>query len=219
MNRDLRKVEKCLRTAYAKLEHVKSNNEHYRKLEENYKKLSELQSDYEDYVRLLKKLLLNLQTEYGEFRERRLAFLNESITDRLLKIFPERGFSAKIEYEDKRGKEMARLVLNDPLGRVRRPSMTEGDLCKYLICYAAIESVVTSLGRNIIYIDEAFGVASDVNKPKIGQLLQSSVENGMQIILVSQSKELYEEVKHREFQLEFHPETETAVLVGVVDVD
>lgn len=219
MGYDPKLIERKLRNKYAQIEKLKSNNERHKKLEEELDKLLKLQKDYEDYMKLLKKILLNVQLEYQDFRERRLEFLNESITNKIMKIFPNRGMMAKIVYEEHRGQETAKLILVDPLGRVSKPKIAEGDLCKYLICYAAIESVIISLGKNKIFIDEAFGVASETNKPRIGEILHRSASNGMQIILISQDKELYEGVPHREFWLQLDEITNEAHLVKEVDVD
>jgi len=218
-NYNARAIEKGLREKYAQIETIKTNNEHYKKLENDLQQLEELQEDYVTYMQLLKKVLLNVQLEYQEFRERRLEFLNETITNKIMKIFPNRGLMAKIVYNEKHGKETAKLTLTDPLGRVYKPQIAEGDLCNYLICYAATEGVIVSLGKNKIYIDEAFGVASEKNKPRIGEILNRSAKNGMQIILISQAKELYEGIPHREFLLEMDEIQHKAVLVKTVDVN
>ena len=83
MGYDPKLIERKLRNKYAKIEKLKSNNERYKKLEEELNELLKLQKDYEDYMKLLKKILLNVQLEYQDFRERRLEFLNESITNKI----------------------------------------------------------------------------------------------------------------------------------------
>lgn len=62
--------------------------------------------------------------------------------------------------------------------------------------------MVKGLNTQTVYVDEAFGVSSKANLPKIGEILQESINDGLQVILISQSSELYNSVSRREIHLE-----------------
>ena len=112
------------------------------------------------------------------------------------------GFKAEITCDFKRGNNKASLRLIDRAGNVHLPYLSEGKLCQYLISFATTIGVVKGLNTQTVYVDEAFGVSSKANLPKIGEILQESINDGLQVILISQSSELYNSVSRREIHLE-----------------
>lgn len=97
------------------------------------------------------------------------------------------GFKAEITCDFKRGNNKASLRLIDRAGNVHLPYLSEGKLCQYLISFATTIGVVKGLNTQTVYVDEAFGVSSKANLPKIGEILQESINDGLQVILISQS--------------------------------
>ena len=102
-------------------------------------------------------------------------------------------------------------------GFMRKPQMSEGKLCQYLISFAAVYSVVKSLGGSSIYVDEAFGVASTARLGDVGEMLNKCVHDGMQIILVSQKADLYCEIPHREIVMHKDSISDSVIIDNITD--
>lgn len=184
------------------LERAKVLNEQIQEL--NAKRLSAellLQKiqEYLDDLVLLKSMSI---AESKAFKKRRLQYLNQSITDELAKIFPEEHFTAQIETDFKYGSDKAQLVLIDQSGKKRIPYISEGKLCQYMLSFSSTVGTIKGLGKHNIYIDEAFGAASQNKLVELGNILGPVLDEGIQIILVSQHSELYENLPRREFRLQ-----------------
>ena len=197
------------------LERVISSNKEYEKIKAEKIAGEEIVARLDKYLIDLNQLKDNVSLEDKEYRNRRIKFLSDQITDMLYRFFPDKGFEAKINFDDKRRVSNAGLKLIDKSGVERNPELSEGMLLQYLISYAAINAVLDSVDKHIIFIDEAFGVASQQNLPKIAEMLQQSCESGMQIILATQNPLLYNSIPHKVFQLELDP-VEDKVMVGDV---
>lgn len=154
---------------------------------------------YLDKLQLLKNAVIN---ESNQYRTRRLEYLNNLITESLSKVFPEKGYVADVSCDFNR-RDTVTLELKNSLGRYIDPEMQEGMLLQYLISFSAMSGIAKGLGSKILYIDEAFGASSMENLPKVGELLSELVNNGIQIILVSQNPLLYDEIPRKEFFLEY----------------
>jgi hypothetical protein len=185
----------------AALENAKVINAKREELTYKYNHVYSLRRKCNNHVLKLEQLLKIINQEDAAFRERRIAFLNEHVTEELLKIFPSKGYEAKIDCDFKRSNGIATLTLKDKYGIERIPEITEGKLCQYLISFASTVGAVKGLGTNNIYIDEAFGVSSSNNLPKIGEIIANTVEGGLQIILISQNSGLYTDIPRREIHL------------------
>lgn len=201
----------------AALERAKAVNDQYIHLQTEVTKLQELQQRCYQHNLKLSQLNKVLEAEDAAFRKRRITFLSDHITEILLKIFPADGFKAQIDCDFKRGSGVANLTLKDKYGYERMPDISEGKLCQYLISFASTVGAVESLHAVSVYIDEAFGVSSADNLPKIGEMLQSTSDNGMQIILISQKADLYSEIPHREIHLLLDKNTDTTSVLEIKD--
>lgn len=183
------------------LEKAKEMNQRYEALQALLQKTSSVLEDSIQQTIRLERLIKMIDKEDSEFKERRITFLKDRITLELQKIFPEDAFTASIDCDFKRGNGTASLTLKDKYNIERSPDITEGKLCQYLISFAATVATVKGLSSDNIYIDEAFGVSSEANLPRIGEIIANTVKDGMQIILVSQKPELYNEIPRKEFHL------------------
>lgn len=184
------------------LERSKVINEEVKKLRIRVDAIDEMLFDVVGQLNSLKKLETIITKESDSFRERRVTYLDDQITDALSVIFPEKDFKAKIQYDFKYGSSKAYLRLKDRKGNNRSPFVTEGKLCQYTIGFISTVSTVVGLGASIIFIDEAFGVSSKKNLPKIGEMIQSYADTGLQFIIISQSSDLYADIPRREIHLE-----------------
>lgn len=202
---------------HAELERAKVLNAEYEKVAIKAQTLERLQDSCYRHLLKLEQLKKIIDKEDASFRERRITFLSEHITQELLKIFPAEGYTAKIDVDFLRGNGTATLTLIDKYGVERIPEITEGKLCQYLISFAATVGAVKGLGTNNIYVDEAFGVSSTDNLPKIGDMLNATVEEGMQLVLISQNAGLYSDIPRREICLELNSITDSAEVVEVID--
>lgn len=196
---------------------VKANNEKIEKIRAKKDSVEALLEKIDKYIRNLKFLLKVIVIEETRFRERRLDFVNKSITQSLDLIFPDENFAAFVDCDINRDKGYAQLFLRDPDGNDRIPSIQEGKMCQYLISFAAIVAVTSALNSSSIFIDEAFGAASEDNIQKMGPVLERLARNGMQIILVSQNSTLYENIERREICFHKDPLSRKVIIDDVKD--
>lgn len=218
MNReDLDAIRVQLNNKKIALERAKAINDKYIQVQSDIARLQLLQDQCYKHRIKLEQLTKILEKEDASFRTRRINFLNDHVTEELLKIFPSKGFKAKIDCDFKRGSGLATLYLIDKNNVERSPDITEGKLCQYLISFASTVGAIKSLQASNIYIDEAFGVSSTENLPKIGEMLLDTVKDGTQLILISQKADLYSEISHREIHLELNEAEDTARVVKVED--
>ena len=217
LERDLAIYDRKIVDKKLELERVRMRNKQIEQLRQKESDLQELLQEVQNYRDNLHTLNAIVHNEDNAFKERRIGYLNDEITENLLKIFPSKGFTARIDCDLKRGTGKASLRLIDKEGRVHIPYISEGKLCQYLISFAATIGAVKGLDTNTVYIDEAFGVASADNLPEIGEILQDSVSENLQIILISQNKSLYEEIPHRLIALEEDPMDGSVILKGITD--
>ncbi|NBH96596.1 hypothetical protein D7Y41_02625 [Anaerotruncus sp. 1XD22-93] len=199
------------------LERSKVMNQELLKLNAKKDAIQQVKDDLSAYVDLLFYLKRTVLAEDTAFRERRVEYLNNVITEELQKIFPHSGLQAKIAYNDKYSRTKATLRLVDSDGYSRKPKIAEGKLCQYLISFAAVNGVVRSLGYSNIYVDEAFGVSSPENLPRVGESLQQSIDSGMQIVLVSQNPALYESIPRQEIHLRHEPADGRTVIDNIAE--
>lgn len=157
--------------------------------------------------------------ENDAFQKRRVEYIEDQITNALAIIFPEDDFTAKIEYDFKYGSSKAYLHLKDANGNGHLPFMTEGKLCQYLISFISIVSTVMGLGASEIFVDEAFGVSSENNLPKIGKMIKSYSDDGIQFIIIAQNSDLYADIPRREIRFHKEPATNGFELSGKVVID
>jgi DNA repair exonuclease SbcCD ATPase subunit len=143
-----------------------------------------------------------VRDEEVRFKEKRLRFVDDNITERLDIIFPSKGLVAETHCDFNHLQTKLRLYLKDRFGNLRPPYVTEGKGAQQLISFTAAESTLRLLGKNILYLDEAFSNASGETLEKIQPMLQKSVEDGFQLIVVSHSDEIYSNLSRREIHLE-----------------
>lgn len=208
--------DKINRLEYKKDLSEKNNKIHEKTKQEYITLLSSLE-EIDNIYKMLNNLKDCLNTEYVEFKNRRVNYLADLISDTLFKIFPDERFKSKIIYTDKRRAVKPVLYLEDNLGQLRKPSVTEGKLCQYLISYAAVIAITGINSCNKLFIDEAFGVASENNRPKIGKMIESLVSTGYQLILISQNSDLFCDIQRREIHMEIDKNRKAVVVTDVID--
>lgn len=200
-----------------RIESAIDTNRKFEKLKKQKVFADDLVADAKKQIADLQRLLQVIKVEEGNFRERRLNYIGECITQALEKIFPNERFRASVECDVSRGKNLAQLVLTDSSGNERMPFVQEGKMCQYLISFAAIRGVTEALGSDAVYIDEAFGAASLDNVQKVGPILEQMAESGTQIILVSQNPALYDGIAHREICFHKDDSEQRVVIDSVTD--
>lgn len=143
--------------------------------------------------------------------------LSNYITEEIAKIFPNEGYTAKINYDYKNRNKVATLSLIDLKGHESSPEICEGLLLQYLISYSVVIAIAKALNISNLYIDEAFGAASSDNLPKIGDRIKDSVADGIQTLMITQREELYADIPRREIVLEKNPNTKSVQIVSCKD--
>ena len=208
MNRRLRVAE--LQNEYsvslAKVLNDKSiidNNENIRKTVRELKELKAEVQDHADRLDLIKKLALD---EDSKFKRLRLEYIETGIKSDLDVIFSEQNLVPRITLDNSRNSSKAELTLIDKQGNPRNPKLSASGLMKQLISFGATFCICSLLGSRILFVDEAFGASSNSNKRKIAKILQSAVDSGFQILLISQGAELYDELNRHQVNLKFDGE-------------
>lgn len=188
-----------------RLARAQSENERYEEFQSKLDDLSVMSNRINNYHHLLNLMLTRAKAESTEYKKRRLEFLTEEIRSNMDYIFPKESFIPRIEPSIYRGKEICKLKLEDSLGNMRNPAITEGGLAQQLISFSSSLAVVLLKGGKVFYIDEAFANSSDDNRYKLGLILNKYIKkHRRQIILISQSSQLYEYVDRREIKLSKH---------------
>lgn len=149
-------------------------------------------------LRVLKQIV---KREEIAFKERRLAYIAGKITEQLDYIFPAKGLRSEINCNFERNNMKLKLALVDGSNNVRPPYLTEGKFAQQLISFSAAAACTELLGKNILYLDESFSNASQDNLERTQSVLQSHRDKGFQIILISQSSVLFNDLPRREIHL------------------
>ena len=199
-----------------KIQSVEENNKQIEYLRIRKERLDKITRDYQRLLSALNLIMTASQTVSDKIQQERVAFINDSITLKLKEYFPEHDYTAKLNFEPGRAKTV-RLELINKDGIVSTPAIGQGKLLQYMTGYAATQALVSGLQMHNIFIDEAFGVGSDLRLPSIGDMLAKSAEDGIQIVLVSQNSSLYSHIPTRQFNLEYNQGLTT--LKEVVDYD
>lgn len=214
--RDRDFFERKLYQKHAELERARVTNEMREKVESRKSEVEEVTLELEKYLFDLKRLRAVLETEDRDFKNRRLDYVDSLITDSLSAIFPDDGLKAKLHCEFNR-KNGVDLELVDKYDNELSPDICSGKLQQYLISFAAVAGIANGLGIKQLYVDEAFGVAAPSILGEIGKVIQKSVDNGMQIILIAQNSGLYQDLPRREIKLKKSVETDAIEVVSEED--
>ena len=169
---------------------AEENNKRRDILETEKAKTERLLGELERYRERLSVLKAAVEHENDRFHTRRLEFLNDTITESVAKIFPQMGLTAKV-YCDFNRRNKTRMSLFDKHGREHLPRVCQGKLMQYLISFAAVAGITKGLGMSSLYVDEAFGAGAEAILPEVGSVVQAQVDEGMQVVLVSQHSDLY----------------------------
>jgi hypothetical protein len=178
------------------------------KVEMKRQKLLSLLNESSTLLSFLKQRLLDFRVlqeivgkEEVSFKQRRLSYLDGNITENLQYIFPKKSLYAKTSCNFDRKNMKLHLSLVDTKGYIRPAYLTEGKFAQQLISFTAAKSCTKLLGKDKLYLDEAFSNSSEDNLLKMQKLLQESVNEGFQIILISQSNLLFSDISHHEIVL------------------
>lgn len=198
------------------IERAKDINKEIESITADKDETQALYNQVEQYFSTLSQLKLMISKESNEYKQRRKDYLDDGITESLMPIFPESGFRADVILDTFRGQNIAYLRLINKYGMERIPASQEGKMCQYLVSFGAINHVVSALGLHNIYIDEAFGASSMKNLVKMGDLLDKSIKDGNQLIVISQNPLLYDSIPRREIR--FHKdEFSNAVVIDSIE--
>lgn len=201
-----------------KLERAKVCNEQYKKLKARYAQLDEECTRATELNIALKKVLLIAHREDLNYKEKRKLLLESIIDSSLVNIFPNEELHAKLSCDFKRNSSQITLRLQDKHGRLRKPTISEGQMMQYLISVSAMFGVLNNLGCTSVYLDEAFSVSSPENLVKVGKELNKYIKAGMQIFCISQNSEIYDGIPHRAFYMHKDPIEECVVIDKMIDV-
>lgn len=216
MAKDLPYFERRMYQQYAEFERAKLNNEMREKLKIKYDSLNEILEELKVYYATLKKIAAAVDSEDRNYKNRRLGYLNNLITESLANIFPDKSLQASVECDFDR-KNVVTLTLSDVYGNELDPDICSGKLQQYLISFASVAGIALGLGVNNLYVDEAFGVAAPEILGEIGQVIQHHVDNGMQIVIISQNPGLYQDLPRHEIRLKTNTATNEVIVESEID--
>lgn len=140
----------------------------------------------------LKAFDLAVTNNESEWRDAVLSVLETEIVNDLNYVFPTDGYNVSLSTKVLRGKihitvQVRSFNVSEMPGRI---TGTQGRLFQQVVSFAALISVISLLGINTVYIDEAFSGSSKGNIKKIGRLLDSLKERGFNIIMIAQDTSL-----------------------------
>lgn len=195
------------------LAEAKKTNEELVDLTKNLNEVKELRAEIENNITAYKTLIKVTKAEDLNYKNRRLAFIEENLDNYIDLIFPNEGFKAKINCGVKYNTERAVLTLQNKVGRISKPKRLEGKLCRQLINFSATKVISECFNLNKLYLDEAFTASSRENLTKISTIVKSAIDSGAQIILIEQEDGVYKDLPRREIHISKNPLTlETSVL-------
>lgn len=206
-----------LMNAKRKLKDAKNTQKVYDDLKSKLTTISNVRgeiSDEIDHIKLYKKLV---DREDASYKDKRTHFIEAQIEEPMALIFPTKNFKVKLDMSTFRNKIRASLKLQDKFGRVCKPKMGEGKLCRQLISFGGSCAVSKTYGMDKVFTDEAFSASSPENLTKVGTLIKDIVEDGKQVILVEQQDTIYKDISRREIRIDTDPITEDVVILEVVD--
>lgn len=166
------------------------------------------------YIRALEKILLATKKEDSSFKATRLNYLKAKIKSEQERIFDD-TFDVELKPDLVRNKRVAKLRISINGGKLTNPVNSSGGFGQQLISSSGSLAVLELLNKNKVFIDEAFNASSTENLSHVGEMLKPYPENGVQIILISQSGALYQDLPRREIILE--RSNDEARLVSVKD--
>lgn len=197
----------------SQLMEAKKTNAELVDLTKNLNEVKELRAEIENNIAGYKTLIKITKAEDLNYRNRRLAFIEENLDNYIDLIFPNEGFKSKINCRVKYNSERAVLTLENKVGRVSKPKRLEGKLCRQLINFSATKVISECFNLYKLYLDEAFTASSRTNLTKISTIIKSAVESGTQILLIEQEDGVYKDLPRREIHISKNPLTlETSVL-------
>lgn len=189
-----------LRNARIQLEKDRLNNEkvdYYKKCLNELECLCDRAEQYTDSLKLVEAAVIK---EIHDYQIRKIDYLNDLITKAISRIFPQRKVRAELKSDFSRTDKVS-LLLYDDMDNMFIPYVCEGKLMQYLISVSAVAAITKSLSCSNIFIDEAFGVARMDHLEDLGDLLQSFVDEGLQVVVISQNPALYNSLKRHEIHL------------------
>ena len=80
-----------------------------------------------------------------------------------------------------------------------------------------MSGIVKGLGIKNLYVDEAFGVAAPEIMGEIGKVVQHSVDDDLQIIMIAQNPCVYQDLPRHEITLKKDPVTKSVHVVSEID--
>lgn len=218
MRNDLMRLKTKLVYKQAYVQSQKNVNKNYYVLKERLDDLSYNIDTLSKYKSNLKNLLNAVESEDNKFKDKRLGYIKSIVESNLDFIFPEKEFSVKIVPNVVRGKVKSGLALFDKYNNILDPEENEGGLLQEVLAFSSALTIISLLGGNSFYIDEAFGASSMKNKPKLGVILNKYVESGLQILMVSQSPALYDSLSRREIHLKQNEHLKV-VVDDIIDIE
>ncbi|WP_304427901.1 hypothetical protein [uncultured Clostridium sp.] len=185
------------------LDFAKENNNKIIKYKKEYEDALAVKEEYDQYIKALDLYYKLCIRESNNYKNKRLDYLCSFIDDKLYLIFPDEDFKSKIVTENVGSIRKTYLELHkQDSGEIEIPETCQGKLCQQLLSFSASTALVKSLGMNRLFLDEAFSASAPKNLTKIGSILKTMVDDGMQIILIEQEQEIYKDLPRREIYVE-----------------
>ena len=203
------------------IDDIERKNARYRRLAERIQKCKELEKQLNNFLNLNKTVLNLALREYEQYKQHRLDEISKYIEGSIAILFPEREYRVRLTSKDTKSPKDVTLSFIGKKGEVRFPFVTEGTLNNQVIAYSAAFGLVKAFGYNKIYVDEAFSAAHPSNLKKTAKQIEDAVDSGMQVFLIQQAKEGYENLARREFYLDHRMDSpdgyEETILKAVTD--
>ena len=190
-----------LNSKKSEIEAIKESNKKVEALSKESAELEVAKSKIAMYARALENILLATKKEDGSFKSKRLGYLKDKIKSEQERIFDD-TFEVELKPKLVRNKRLAKLRISINGGKFTNPVNSSGGLSQQLISSSSSLAVLELLKKNKVFIDEAFNASSTENLSNVGEMLRPYPDKGVQIVLISQSGALYQDLPRREIILE-----------------
>lgn len=194
-------------------------NEQLTTLEEDERKLEKVVIYLENTLNAVVRINRRAIAEDIAYKDRRVSFIEEVVTENLAHVYPENKLRAVIDNDFKNRGSHAELLLYDEDGNEMIPYIQEGGMYQSVISFSSAIGITVSTGRATLWLDEPFAAGSPTKIALTAELIYEALKQGLQLILIEQSDAGYKNIIRREHHWYKNPRTKAVEVIKVSDYE
>ena len=170
---------------------LENSNKQYKETESKLLQQKERSESLGSLFSLLHALEKDIKVGEKEWRDWAVKDLENNINTCLAIVFPDDKYCIHLDVSTKYGKvRLFTSVTSNCVQDKLTIKGTQGRLFQQTVTFGAILAFMKFVGTNTIYIDEAFSGTSQSNWDKVEALLQYALNNGANIVMISQNADI-----------------------------